>query len=112
MAWFARNSRLPPLADPVLISCSNSRLRSGKGIRTDSPSFGGTFDIEAKRSSLAELESRMAEPGFWSNQERAQEVVQQVKALKSVLEPFDRLEQRYTSAMEIAERRITERLKA
>ena len=45
----------------------------------------------------------MAEPGFWSNQERAQDVVQQVKALKSVVEPFDRLEQRSQSAIELAE---------
>jgi peptide chain release factor 2 len=45
----------------------------------------------------------MAEPGFWSNQERAQEVVQQVKALKAVVEPFERLVARNQSAMELAE---------
>ena len=45
----------------------------------------------------------MAEPGFWSNQERAQDVVQQVKTLKAVVEPFDRLDQRYKSATELAE---------
>ena len=45
----------------------------------------------------------MAEPGFWSNQERAQEVVQQVKTLKAVLEPFERLDQRNKSATELAE---------
>jgi peptide chain release factor 2 len=45
----------------------------------------------------------MAETGFWSNQERAQEVVQQVKALKAVVEPFERLDARYTSASELAE---------
>ena len=45
----------------------------------------------------------MAEPGFWNSQERAQEVVQQVKALKAVVEPFDRLDARYQSASELTE---------
>ncbi len=45
----------------------------------------------------------MAEPGFWSNQERAQEVVQQVKTLKAVVEPFERLVGRNQSAMELTE---------
>jgi peptide chain release factor 2 len=45
----------------------------------------------------------MAEPGFWSNQERAQEVVQQVKTLKAVAEPFERLAGRNQSAMELTE---------
>src|SRR5579872_5475187 len=45
----------------------------------------------------------MAEPGFWSNQERAQDVVQQIKALKVVVDPFERLDQRLESATELAE---------
>ncbi len=45
----------------------------------------------------------MAEAGFWSNQERAQEVVQQVKTLRSVVEPFERLDGRRQSARELAE---------
>jgi peptide chain release factor 2 len=45
----------------------------------------------------------MAEPGFWSNQERAQDVVQQIKTLKAVVEPFERLDQRNTSALEMSE---------
>jgi peptide chain release factor 2 len=45
----------------------------------------------------------MAEPGFWSRQEHAQEIVQQVKALKAVVEPYDRLDARYRSASELSE---------
>jgi peptide chain release factor 2 len=45
----------------------------------------------------------MAEPGFWSNQERAQEVVQQVKGLKGWVEPFERLEARVRGALELDE---------
>jgi peptide chain release factor 2 len=45
----------------------------------------------------------MAEPGFWSNQERAQDVVVKIKALKAVVDPFERLDQRHRSATELTE---------
>jgi peptide chain release factor 2 len=45
----------------------------------------------------------MADGGFWSNQEQAQDVVQQVKKLRGWVEPFTTLEARSTSAMELAE---------
>jgi len=43
----------------------------------------------------------MADPGFWSRQERAQEVVQQVKQLKAIVEPYDRISERLVSATEL-----------
>jgi peptide chain release factor 2 len=43
----------------------------------------------------------MADGAFWSNQERARTVVQQVKALKGWVEPFDRLVGRVQSALEM-----------
>jgi peptide chain release factor 2 len=52
---------------------------------------------------LNELEAQMAEPGFWNSQERAQSVVQQVKSLKALVEPFEALEARVKSATELAE---------
>jgi len=45
----------------------------------------------------------MADAGFWNNQEQARSVVQQVKSLKSWVESFTAIEQRLTSAMELAE---------
>ena len=45
----------------------------------------------------------MTAPGFWSNQEKAREVVQEVKELKGWVEPFDRLRARVTSALELDE---------
>ena len=52
-------------------------------------SSGGTFDLDAKRDTLRQFEERMSAPGFWGDQQSAQGVVQQVKALKSWLEPFE-----------------------
>src|ERR1700722_3599689 len=43
----------------------------------------------------------MADPGFWSHQERAQEVVQQVKQLKAIVEPYDRIGVRLVGAGEL-----------
>jgi peptide chain release factor 2 len=42
----------------------------------------------------------MAEGGFWSDQERARTVIQEVKELKGWLEPFDRLASRLRDALE------------
>ena len=43
----------------------------------------------------------MADGAFWNNQERAREVVQQVKTLKLWVEPHDKLDGRITSALEM-----------
>jgi peptide chain release factor 2 len=56
-----------------------------------------------KRQTLAQLEDRMAQAGFWSDQEAAQAVVQQMKALKGWVDPFDKIEGRLTSAQELEE---------
>jgi peptide chain release factor 2 len=66
-------------------------------------SCGGTFDIPAKREALSRLETQMADAGFWTNQERAQSVVQQVKSLKSWVESYGALEERLRSATELAQ---------
>ena len=44
----------------------------------------------------------MSDADFWGNQERARAVVQQVKSLKALIEPFGDLEQRIRSATELA----------
>jgi len=43
---------------------------------------------------MAELERRMGVPGFWNNQETAQEVVADLKSLRGVLTPVSQLTQR------------------
>jgi peptide chain release factor 2 len=45
----------------------------------------------------------MSAPGFWDNQQNAQAVVQQVKAVKAWLEPFDNVSGRVQSAQELEE---------
>ncbi|MGA1309883.1 MAG: peptide chain release factor 2 [Gemmatimonadaceae bacterium] len=61
------------------------------------------LDLDRKRERLTALEGDMADPGFWNAQERAREVVQEVKTLKGWVDPYDRLIGRATSAIELAE---------
>ncbi|MFM7232761.1 MAG: peptide chain release factor 2 [bacterium] len=56
------------------------------GIRLDG--LGGTFDIEALTAEVAELESRMAEPGFWDRPEDAQKVVVRMKSSKNAIDEY------------------------
>jgi len=69
--------------------------------RSDSQSYGGIFDVDAKRANLTTLEARLSEPGFWNDQQTAQSVVQQIKALKGWIDPFEKIEGRLTSAQEL-----------
>ncbi len=68
-----------------------------------SPTCGGTFDLDVKRSTLDGYESEMSEGAFWDDQERSREIVQQVKVLKNWIEPFDSLTARTASARELHE---------
>jgi peptide chain release factor 2 len=45
----------------------------------------------------------MSAPGFWNDQQGAQAVVQQVKGLKGWIEPFDSIDGRVQSALELEE---------
>jgi peptide chain release factor 2 len=64
---------------------------------------GAFFDLETRKERLTALEAEQADPGFWSNQDRAREVVQQAKQLRSWVEPYAELAQRVVDARGLAE---------
>ncbi|HEY7893829.1 MAG TPA: peptide chain release factor 2 [Gemmatimonadaceae bacterium] len=49
------------------------------------------LDVDGKRRELGTREARMGAQGFWDDQERAREVIAEIKKLKEVVEPYDRL---------------------
>jgi peptide chain release factor 2 len=51
------------------------------------------FDYANKTAEAGRIESEMAAPGFWDNQEKSQQIVAQLKSLKAVLKPMDELVQ-------------------
>ncbi len=53
--------------------------------------LGGLFDLDALEEKIAENEARMAEPGFWDDQEKAQEVIAENNDLKAKFETFHEL---------------------
>jgi peptide chain release factor 2 len=53
-----------------------------------SPSSETLFDIAGKQKQLDELTAKMGVPGFWDNQEKAQQIIGQTKPLNAVLRPY------------------------
>ena len=59
--------------------------------------------MPGKKAQLEELGNKMATPGFWDNQERAQAVVGQLSALKAVVEPVENLQKEVKDLAELFE---------
>ncbi len=62
-----------------------------------------SFDVDAKRARLSDLESQQSDAAFWANTERARDVVQEIKQLKGWVTPADDLTQRVGDARALAE---------
>ena len=58
---------------------------------TASPSFGGLFDIEAKREAILEIESKIAAPGFWDAADKSQDILRERTALEKAVQMWDSL---------------------
>lgn len=58
---------------------------------SDSFSSRTVFDYENKCSEVERIEQKMAKTDFWDNQERAQEVVGELKSLKAIVTPLSEM---------------------
>ncbi|NOT35580.1 MAG: peptide chain release factor 2 [Candidatus Eisenbacteria bacterium] len=76
-----KTRKVPCSPPPNFESASTSPARA-------STACGGTFDIEGCVRTVAALESRMAEPGFWDRAEEAQRTVQELKRAKGPIDQF------------------------
>jgi len=56
-----------------------------------SPRFGGTFDLAAQKSRIAELDAQASEPEFWNDQERSKEVLKEKSRIVKRVEGFEGL---------------------
>jgi len=54
-----------------------------------SSSYETLFDYAVKKDRMAAIDARMAEPGFWGSQEKAQATVDDRKSLTTVIAPLD-----------------------
>lgn len=51
--------------------------------------LGGLFDLEEKRTRIAELEAEMSDPAFWNEQQAAQKVINEANGIKEFVQTFD-----------------------
>ena len=60
-------------------------------MKSVSPNFGGLFDVDTKRESIQEIESKIAAPGFWDNMESSQGILRERAALEKIVQMWDSL---------------------
>ncbi|WP_243720173.1 peptide chain release factor 2 [Macrococcoides canis] len=56
-------------------------------------SFRGSLDLEEKETNIKEYEEMMADPDFWNDGDKAQDIINKNNALKSVVQEFNSLEE-------------------
>ena len=54
-----------------------------------SSSYGTLFDYAGKQARTEAIEKEMGSPDFWNNQEKAQEIVSELKGIKAITRPMD-----------------------
>ncbi|WP_106384820.1 peptide chain release factor 2 [Bacillus kwashiorkori] len=57
--------------------------------------FRGSLDLENKEARIAELDERMLEPGFWDDQQAAQQIISEANGLKDLVNEFHELNETY-----------------
>ncbi len=58
--------------------------------------------MASKEKSIAEIQARMSQEGFWDHQEQANKIMQELKGLKNIVEPFAECVKRVNDAKEFA----------
>lgn len=74
--------------------------------RSDSSNSGGPFDLDLKKELIENYEVKMSAPDFWDDNEKAQAVIAEMNAIKSVVEQYEGLaneEQDLEDMLEILE---------
>ena len=60
-----------------------------------------TLQIDSKKKELKIIDGRMAENDFWSDSAKAQQIVQERKALTGIVEPFETFSAEFSDAREL-----------
>jgi peptide chain release factor 2 len=64
---------------------------------------GGSFDVEGKRSQVAELEHEASDPALWDDPARGQRITSKLARLKAEVDRYDALQRRLDDAQAIDE---------
>ena len=69
----------------------------------DYSNLGGLFDLDLKKEQIADYEVKMSAPDFWDDNERAQKLISEMNAIKSVVTDFEELSGQYEDLQLMAE---------
>ena len=64
-------------------------------------SIGGYFDIDNKNKKIEELEKEISTPGFWDNQEKSSNIINELNELKTVVKDVTGLSKRVTDILSL-----------
>ena len=72
-------------------------------LKPDLDGLGEALGLDAMKTEIAELELKQAEPGFWDNVEKSQEILQRAGSLKNKVEAYERLVANYEDALALVD---------
>ena len=70
--------------------------------------WGSPFEVAAKGSEIADLEAKMAEAGFWEDQQRAQSIIGRINSLKRVVDAWSEIRRDCNELAELTELALLE----
>ena len=65
--------------------------------------YGGHFDVINKKERIKELESITIRPDFWSDQESANKIIEEMNSLKEIVDIIESLQSDVSSDIELCE---------
>ena len=69
----------------------------------DYSNLGGLFDLDLKHEQIADYEVKMSAPDFWDDNDRAQKLIGEMNAVKSVVTDFEELSEQYDELQLVAQ---------
>jgi peptide chain release factor 2 len=64
---------------------------------------GGIFDLEKNQVKIKELEEELNDPDVWRNQDKANSLSRELRALRSLIGPYNEIKERHDAIKELSE---------
>lgn len=88
--------------EKLMLQFEELRLRL-QDLKPDLDGLGEALGLDAMKTEIAELELKQAEPGFWDNVDKSQEILQRAGSLKNKVEAYERLLANYEDALALVD---------
>ncbi len=69
---------------------------------SSSTNSGGIFDLENRTRQLKELEGQLNDPDVWRDQEKADRLSRELRALRSIVGPYSEIKERHDAIKELS----------